>query len=114
MRIWEGEAACGQKYATQDGTKQREQGENLGVEMMNEVTHPSIWFLLGCSDPAAGLFADLVLIATVTWGQDESNPHSERSFLFEGEESPSPAFFRARTQGAMFLKITKVGYNTII
>ncbi len=67
-----------------------------------------------CNLPAAGLSSALVLIATVTRGQDESNPHCERSFLFKGKESLSPAFLRACTQGAMFLKITGVGYNTII
>lgn len=50
--------------------------------MMSEVTRPSILFLQGSSAPADGLFAALVLISTVAWGQDESNPHSESRFLF--------------------------------
>lgn len=81
---------------------------------MNKITHPSILFLQGSCAPAACLSRARLLIATVTRGRDESKPHGERSFLSKGAESPSPAFFRARAQGAVFLKITSVGYNTII
>lgn len=62
-----------------------------------------------CSSPAVGPSSALVLIAAVTRGRDESNPRCERS-----PESLSPVFFRARTQGAMFSRITRVGYNAII
>lgn len=73
---------------------------------------PFCFYIL--QSPTAALSLALVLIATVTRGRDESNPYGERSLFLEGEESLSPAFFRACTQGAMFLKITRVGYNTII
>lgn len=86
-------------------------GELWVVGMMNEVTHPPILFLQGSGAPAAGPSPALVLIATVTRGQDESDPHGQRSFLFQGEGSLSPPFC---TQGAVFLKITRIGYNTII
>lgn len=58
---------------------------------------------------AVGPSSALVLIAAVTRGRDESNPRCERS-----AESLPPVFFRARTKGAMFSTITRVGYIAII
>lgn len=86
----------------------------MGDEMMNGATHPSILFPHGGGAPAPVLSSAHVLIATVTRGQDESIPHGETRFLFEGVESPSPAYFWAFTWGSVFFKITRVGYNTII
>lgn len=85
------EAVSGRRYATRDGSD-----VNMGGETMNEVTHP------------ASLSSALPLVATVTWGRDESNPNSKRTFLFEVEEHPSPSFFRTSTHGTVFLKITGV------